>query len=106
MKERHLYRAFSFQSSDLRRLNPAGKDSIYISSHDEKFIHKVFEQNNIAENENIAVIAPGARSHTKRWPADKFIDLIYFLTEKFRQKVFLAGDKEDIAVCRDRKSVV
>ncbi|MDP2940847.1 MAG: lipopolysaccharide heptosyltransferase II [Candidatus Omnitrophota bacterium] len=46
------------------------------------------------------MVAPGARSHIKRWPQDKFARLIPLLENEFSARVILAGDKDDSAVAK------
>jgi len=100
MKDRHLYRAFSFKPLALSKDRSKGKSSIHIGPRDEESIEKIYQENNIKKHERIALIAPGARSDIKRWPADKFIGLIQLLNEKLNLKVVLVGDKDDVPVCR------
>jgi len=97
MKDRHLYKIRKFLKS--AKLNTADK-SIYFSPEDKKRVAGLFQENNIKENDKLIVIAPGARSHTKRWDKEKFGGLISKLAQEFPVRIILAGDKEDAQVNR------
>ena len=103
MSQRHLYR---LPIIDSRPLTPDSqlltdklkRDSLYIRPEDEEYINAILKENGIAPQDKIIVIAPGARSHIKRWSADKFLSLIPKLEQEFGAKIVLAGDKEDSAI--------
>lgn len=44
-------------------------------------------------------IAPGARHETKRWPAERYAELIRQLVEQRQQKVMLLGGPDDVQLC-------
>lgn len=44
-------------------------------------------------------IAPGARHDTKRWPAERYAELIRQLVEQRQQKVMLLGGPDDVQLC-------
>jgi heptosyltransferase-2 len=90
MKDRHLYRA------DSEKLSGRG-NSLIIKPEDEEYIRKILEKNNIKEKDDLVIIAPGARSHIKRWAKEKFVELISLLIKEFKAKIVLVGDKDDIA---------
>jgi len=50
--------------------------------------------------DKIVVISAGARSHIKRWSADKYSQLAAGLAESLDAKILLVGDKDDIAVSK------
>jgi heptosyltransferase II len=99
MKDRHLYRlsVIGYRLSDKER-PPASRTSIYISPQDEEYIEGILRDNKISHKDTIAVIAAGAKSHIKKWPSEKFAELINRLIEEFSFKVILIGDKHDIPV--------
>jgi lipopolysaccharide heptosyltransferase II len=101
MKDRHLYKLTTHnlqlttkESQDIKR------DSLFISPEDEEYIKNILKEENIKDTDNIIVIASGARSHIKRWPQDKFVDLIFCLAGEFGVKAILAGDKDDLPIAR------
>ncbi len=91
MKEKHLNKLVPLK---LPRADPV-PGSVYISLQDEKYIDLIFKENNILGDEPIIVIAAGARSHIKRWPKEKFSQIVKELGEEFKAKIILAGDKDD-----------
>ncbi len=74
------------------------KISFCINEQDKAYARRMLSESGIAEHDKLIVIAAGARSHIKRWPQHKFVELIPSLIEEFRAKVVLAGDKDDSAV--------
>jgi len=113
MKDKHLYRGlkvarsqghpFDFaQGKQVTRSqgHKAEKKSIYVSKNDEEYINKILAGNNIRKEDKIIVIAPGARSHIKRWSQEKFAQLIPLLIEEFKARIVLVGDKDDAAITR------
>ncbi|MFA5410561.1 MAG: lipopolysaccharide heptosyltransferase II [Candidatus Omnitrophota bacterium] len=91
MKERHLYKIRNL------KLKTEGlpHSSLYIKPEDKEYIRGLLRENGISEKDKVIVISPGARSHIKRWPADRFLELIPALVGEFKLKVILAGDKDD-----------
>ncbi|MFA6349633.1 MAG: lipopolysaccharide heptosyltransferase II, partial [Candidatus Omnitrophota bacterium] len=69
--------------------------SVYTSLDDEKYIDSLLERNNIHAQDILIVVAAGARSHIKRWPKEKFSELIHSLGREFNPKIVLIGDKDD-----------
>lgn len=47
------------------------------------------------DNARVVVIAPGARSHLKRWPAERFADLADRLVASEKVRIVLVGDSEE-----------
>ena len=99
MKDRHLYKIKPIFS----RLKIEGPfrfapEALYMSREDEIYIDKELEKNNIPPKSKIVVVAPGARSHTKRWPEDKFLSLAALITYDCAAKVVLAGNNQDAAI--------
>jgi heptosyltransferase-2 len=92
MKARHLYLA-GYKSD-----NPLPKSSFYIGANDAEYITRLLKDGGISNKDNFIVISAGARSHTKRWPKEKFAELIFKLQEEFGVKVVLVGDKEDAPI--------
>lgn len=71
---------------------------IYIGEKTHQQIHKLFRENGILPNEPIVAVAPGARSHTKRWTIDGFREVIKQIVEELRMKVILVGDRQDLRI--------
>jgi heptosyltransferase-2 len=100
MKERHLYKAQSVRRKTQNQKSSLGKitSSLYISPKVEEFINNTLKENNIQQKDKVIVIAPGARSHIKRWAKENFLDLISLLAKEFKVKIILIGDKDDIGI--------
>jgi len=97
MKGRHLYRISKLVKNISLRVSDK---SIYFSPLVKERINELLKQNNIREADKLIVIAAGARSHTKRWPKEKFAQLILKLAKEFSLKIILVGDKEDAEINR------
>lgn len=93
MKERHLYLA------GYKNNSPA-KVSLYIGPDDEESVTRLLKDGGISSKDNFILISAGARSHSKRWPKEKFAELVFKLQEEFGLKIVLVGDREDAAVNR------
>ena len=100
MKDRHLYKAFSRQPSAFSKMHLTESKSLNIKKEDEIYIENILKENNIGEQEEFAVLAPGARSHIKRWPADKFIELISYIIDELKLKPILVGDRGDMHIAK------
>jgi heptosyltransferase-2 len=100
MKDRHWYRLQEVTRGFRRFPEVRDKKSLYISQRNEEYINDILKENNIKEGEKIVVVSAGARSHIKRWPQDKFIELISTLAQDFSAKVILAGDKNDAPITK------
>jgi heptosyltransferase-2 len=96
MKDRHFYRLKGIISKlELEGGLDAPKRSFYVSQEDEDYINDVLKKSNITETDKLIVLSPGAKSHTKRWPAEKFLSLSSLLIEEFHFKIVLVGDSND-----------
>jgi heptosyltransferase-2 len=108
MKDRHLYKvarspACRLPDGSQGRQEEKVKSEIQRSflhkkAVDEKYIEDILEKNNIGSEDKIVVVSAGARSHTKRWPKEKFVELISKLIEEFKAKIILTGDEGDTLI--------
>lgn len=98
MRDIHLRKIKNFPPQRLQ--NQIQRNSLYIKPQDEEYISKILAQNNIKDGDKIIVIAPGARSHIKRWPQDKFAELIQNLIKEFGVRVILVGNKDDVPIAK------
>ncbi|MFA5089915.1 MAG: lipopolysaccharide heptosyltransferase II [Candidatus Omnitrophota bacterium] len=70
------------------------KRGLFIRPEDERYIQQALKEKNISTQDKMIILAPGARSHIKRWNRDNFSALCRrFLLDK--EKLVLAGDEED-----------
>ena len=93
MKDRHMQK--------IRYLNlrePPPNKSLYASLEDKKYVDGILSQNNILAGNLLIIVSAGARSHIKRWPKEKFIQVIRALGKEFNAKFLLVGDKDDSAI--------
>ncbi len=95
MRDRHLYKI-----KDILQIKnaPPEPSSLYFSRADEDIIDKLLKEYNIKEEDKLIVIAAGSRSHTKRWPKERFVELIAKVAREFPVKIVLVGDKEDSGI--------
>lgn len=68
-----------------------------IGPGDEEYIENILKRNNIRQEEEIIVVAPGARSHIKRWKKENFSDACRQLLLR-NYRVVLAGDSSDLPI--------
>jgi heptosyltransferase-2 len=99
MRQRHLFRAARSLPGPAPEGN-AARNSLFTRPEEEEGINQLLKESGISAQEKICLLAPGARSHIKRWPQDNFLRLAEMLAKEFSFKIVLAGDKDDIAVCR------
>jgi heptosyltransferase-2 len=76
----------------------SSKSSLFIKPEYSQRVNRLLADNGVNPQDRILVIASGARSSTKRWPAANFIALIKSLEKEQDIKIILAGDKDDIAL--------
>ncbi len=74
--------------------------SLYPSTSDKEYITHILTEWGIRSNAPFVAIAPGSVWATKRWPADRYGQLIRMLNGKGVVTV-LVGGKEDAALCRE-----
>lgn len=99
MKDRHLYKAQHLVPGMQMEVSlEREKSYLHIGAEDEKYINRALKEGGINQGANIVVVACGARSHIKRWSADRFTQLASSLINQIGVKVILAGDKEDASI--------
>ncbi|MCX5697415.1 MAG: lipopolysaccharide heptosyltransferase II [Candidatus Omnitrophica bacterium] len=98
MKDRHLYKIqnLKVKSQNLNILTSI----ITMKTEEEEYINKKLKDHGVSDKDKVILIAPGARSHIKRWNQDKFARLIEALVEEFKAKIVLIGDKDDSAIAK------
>ncbi len=108
MKDRHLSRV---QGSEFLPVRQAGRvqgseakktieSSLCIGPQDREYVENIFKENSIAQHDKIVIIAPGARSSTKRWPKEKFAQLAERIIGELAAKVILVGDRADAFITK------
>ncbi|UCH12627.1 MAG: lipopolysaccharide heptosyltransferase II [Candidatus Omnitrophota bacterium] len=85
----------------LNKLLPLGLDAqnatynLLFSEEDKRTIKSIFEEFDISEDDKIVAVAPGAKSHIKRWTTSGFIKVCQRLNRELGIKVLLVGDTND-----------
>lgn len=78
--------------------NISHKLEIEISDKEKDFSSKLLQENDILIGFN-----PGGKNLTKRWPAEKYIELGKKIIEDLKAKIIIFGDKNDDEVAEDIK---
>lgn len=67
----------------------------FIGEKDRLFVKKLLEENDIKDDDFIAVLNPGGNWLQKRWPKDNFASLAKKLTDRYNAKVVISGAQKD-----------
>jgi len=94
MRQRHLFKLSNLGLRSGGLEVPA--KSLSLRLQDEEYISRLLKKAGIIDKDRIIVISPGARSLIKRWPKEKFTDLINSLPAGF--KIILIGDQDDASI--------
>lgn len=99
MSKRHLFRVESlaaFKSGGAKSASGPERAAFNdIGPNDENYINGILKGNNINDGDELVVVSAGAKSHTKRWPKERFAETCAELL-KAGKKVALVGDDSDI----------
>lgn len=85
----------------LSKLKPLGLNiegagyNLSFSEDDKLKTKNIFKEFNISEDDKIAAVAPGAKSHIKRWTISGFTKVCQRLNRELGIKVLLVGDDND-----------
>lgn len=114
MSKRHLFKVRPFVQPLYIRDKLEGKmasagsllsrKGLFISDSDRRSGIDLLSQANISSDEKFILLSPGARSHIKRWPEEKFAGLGDKLAGELKIKVVIAGDVSDTEVCHAVKA--
>jgi len=94
MRDLHILKVI-YPYTDLSSTRNLERQALYISSHDHNYIERILRENRIAQTDKIIAVSAGARNLIKRWPKEKFVELIDKMIEEINAKVVLIGDKAD-----------
>lgn len=72
--------------------------SVSMTRDDKLHVHSIFNELGILPDDDIAAVAPGAKSHIKRWATTGFIEVCGRLIREASLKVLLIGDDSDRAI--------
>lgn len=108
MSQRHLYKVKKFtraieiaQSYKGTIEGGAGilRKALCVSSKDRAAAQNLLYGANVWHDDKFILISPGARSHIKRWPENKFIVLLDRISQELGQKIVIVGDETDAEIC-------
>lgn len=100
MRQRHLYKLKDLIKDSLQKEEFVSQEKVfYISPKAEESARQLLLKRDILTTDRIIVISAGARSSAKRWPPDKFIELILKLSKQYDSKFVLVGDEDDAQIC-------
>ncbi len=74
--------------------------SVYPSTADVHAVDRFISEIQIKPNDKLIAIAPGSVWNTKRWPSERFSDLVRRITA-VGMKAVLVGGKEDESLCKE-----
>ncbi len=70
-----------------------------------QWVKQFYKTNNIEEKDRLIAIHPGGSDYTKRWPREKFAELINQMGEKYPYLYVLVGSKEVEKIARTIQSL-
>lgn len=97
MKYRHLYKLKSTMPAIEKFYSLA---EICTNQNDKTKVDGLLAENNIPAS-GYVVVSPGAASHWKRYRSSGFAEVGDYLTDKFRLKIVMVGDKNDVGIVED-----
>ncbi|MBI4342091.1 MAG: glycosyltransferase family 9 protein [Candidatus Omnitrophica bacterium] len=101
MRDRHVLRLRA-QGSGLRALaEPIDGPPIWISPEASASIAQLLKRIPLKADRRIVVLCPGARSHIKRWAAERFAALADRLITDAQVEVVLTGSPEEAPIVRE-----
>ena len=103
MRDRHLWKLdralgsrLTVQDNGLQSLS-----SLWIAPEDRAAVDALLRRWSVDPAKPLVLMSPGARSHTKRWYADRFAALADRLIEDARAEVILTGEPDEAPVIRE-----
>lgn len=93
---KHLYKVRDMLAKmKAERPFEAAETILFINPEDKDYVNRLLEENNVKAEDPMIIVSAGARSHIKRWPKEKFADLIEHAGQESGAKIILVGDKDD-----------
>jgi len=100
MRERHLYKIRNLVKGNWEQKDfVAQKKVFFISPEAAENAQMLLKKCGIFTKDKIIVISAGAMNGTKRWPPDRFKEIIFKLSGKYDSKFVLVGAKSDVQIC-------
>lgn len=82
------------------------RKALCVSSKDRAAAQNLLYEANVWHDDKFMLIGPGARSHIKRWPVNKFAELADRLIQELGQKIIIVGDETDAESCAALKKAM
>ncbi|MGE4357358.1 MAG: lipopolysaccharide heptosyltransferase II [Candidatus Omnitrophota bacterium] len=103
MRDKHL-RMIDYLGKDfyLSRIAPV----VHFDQQDEDYIDNLFKKSEVGKDDVLVVISPSARSSTKRWAEENFIEVAKVLREDCKARIVLVGSAEDVLITQKIKAVI
>lgn len=95
MKDRHLWKLRQVLTDIAEK---EYKPLVPVSGEAEKSVAGLLRASGISEKDIIISVAPGARSHTKQWTKEGFLEVSQRCAKELGAKVVLVGDQQDLKV--------
>lgn len=75
---------------------------VYIGAGEQDFVDRIINQ----AGKDYIVVAPGARSHIKRWKKEGFADVCRRVADELGMKIIMLGDEDDAKITGEIKSLI
>ena len=101
MRQRHLLRLarqLGGRSNGIAAGASDGQSAIWISPEEQRSIDQLLTRWGLDPTKRLVVVSPGARSHIKRWDAERFAKLADRLIEQTNSEVILTGEPDEASV--------
>lgn len=96
MKDKHLWK---LRQALPQISGPDYRPNIWIPEGVSTQVEGILKSNHVNIAGLMVAVAPGARSHTKQWARDGFLNVCKRLMEELRAQVILIGDQQDSQIC-------
>ena len=98
MRDRHLWR---LRAQDPKTVDSDEKASLWIAPEDRTMVERLLARWSVDAKKPLVVICAGARSHTKRWYADRFAQAADRLIATQGVEVVLTGEPEEAPIVHE-----
>jgi len=99
MKDRHIFKVKALLSRmRIKIIHDRQETTLFTPPADKKYIKDILIAHNISFSDKIVIVSAGARSHIKKWPQERFVELFNVLAKESGVKIILVGDKDDVGV--------
>ncbi len=100
MRDRHLWR-LEAQHPPLRRVDAAAEYAVWLNDEDVAGVERLVRRWALQPERPLVVICPSARSHIKRWGAERFARVADRLIEQLNAQVVLTGEPSEMPIVHE-----